>query len=898
MSTGVGQSRAPGKSGRLARSKAACGECHKAKQRCDGPPGPCHRCKTWDIECIFPSTAGPTPSTSTLSRASTPDTRTTRARGATPSQSAAVASTSANVAVATATPDVAEQLRIMNARLESLETALARATPATTVTVSTAETNSSPRFHHLRTQSTLDSAPRATSASSAISPHGFPAVPETQHDGVGVNAVETAGEAMAVEGLVDLGGGASSKSRNGHQSASASTAQANIWEEVRPDVISKGILTYEECDAEFEFFFQNIQPWAGLLSTSLDRDPRQVRERSPLLFHAILLLTLYYRERTPVNLQLYRAVSTILDSILAPQILCPQPDQLSFDFVRAVQLLILYKPVQYSALNARGVSDASQIESASKMNVRASWVLRLLVSRVSAFVGLPSIANAFAQAFANQHLSPIPEEIISQQRLYLGCVFHESHGAIQSGKSANFVPQEACKTTRLFATLKRQPSDVRLAASVELVALAANALQSRTEAGILDADGLRRFDDEFEAWMEYWAPLVSVSSEESGGEDPIAWSLFVPYACFTRLTVRGFAFNKWRAERKARLVAIRRGELEGVKGEPAQLLHAHLENEDRDSIAKAVEVVEEMMLAVSTQGRGLRSDFGRRKGEKLPWRGDGAALTPDPDVVKTLKWSSDSLTCVMFSYPLIFLAKLVNDGLLPSDLTVIAAGSPLLPPAPMSHDDKLCRLFQLGATLLDAIAPSPHHPAVRQAAFLRKVWDAGISGRRAITSAPSSPRVGPLAGHSDVPPLHPQALAQQLQNAASECRTPHQPLLAANPSASMSINHITSAAPPSLSAYNDLALSSSYAPTPSRSPSAANTPSSYPSHRALMAAGMLDGNTLLAASDPFSALLSELNPSIVGDDTFFGLDSGLDWPVLDGSGADSGGANGFSGMQF
>ena len=131
-----------------------------------------------------------------------------------------------------------------------------------------------------------------------------------------------------------------------------------------------------------------------MLSTSLDRDPRLVRDRSPLLFHAILLLTLYYRERTPVNLQLYRAVSTILDSILAPQILCPQPDQLSFDFVRAVQLLILYKPVQYSALNARGVSDASQIESASKMNVRASWVLRLLVSRVSAFVGLPSIANA------------------------------------------------------------------------------------------------------------------------------------------------------------------------------------------------------------------------------------------------------------------------------------------------------------------------------------------------------------------------------------------------------------------------------------------------------------------------------------------------------------------------
>lgn len=251
----------------------------------------------------------------------------------------------------------------------------------------------------------------------------------------------------------------------------------------------------------------------------------------------------------------------------------------------------------------------------------------------------------------------------------------------------------------------------------------------------------------------------------------------------------------------------------------------------------------------------------------------------------------------MFSYPLIFLAKLVNDGLLRSDLTLIAAGSTLLPPAPMSPEDKLCRLFQLGADLLDAIAPNPHHPSVRQAAFLRKVWDAGISGRRAITSAPTSPRASAVGGHSDVPPLHPQALAQHLQRAVTERGTPGQSPLASNVAA-MAMPNLGSAAPASLSAHYDVALSSSYAPTPSQSPSVSNTPSSYPSHRALMAAGMLEGNAALTAPDPFSALLSELNPSFVGDDTFFGLDSGLDWPVLDGSGAEPGGSNGFSGMQF
>lgn len=257
-------------------------------------------------------------------------------------------------------------------------------------------------------------------------------------------------------------------------------------------------------------------------------------------------------------------------------------------------------------------------------------------------------------------------------------------------------------------------------------------------------------------------------------------------------------------------------------------------------------------------------------------------MTPPAEVTVTLQ---------MFSYPLIFLAKLVNDGLLRSDLTVIAAGSTLLPPAPMSPEDKLCRLFQLGADLLDAIAPNPHHPSVRQAAFLRKVWDAGISGRRAITSAPTSPRAGAVAGHSDVPPLHPQALAHHLQRAATERGLHPQPSLSTMPN--------LSTAGPSFPAYHDVALSSSYVPTPSQSPSVSHTPSSYPSHRALMAAGMLDGHAPLTAPDPFSALLSELNPSFVGDDTFFGLDNGLDWPVLDGSGAEGGGAsNGFSGMQF
>jgi len=556
----------------------------------------------------------------------------------------------------------------MNKRLESLESALTRATtlpgPGTprlglsstapysgrhqTAARSPAAVSPAPQHLNGLSHAGSESSPRTVAG---VTPHSASAAAEAHHDGAGANAVETAGEAMAVEGLVDLGGA------QARGADSASAAQVT-WESVKPDVLGRGIMTLEECDAEFDFYFEHLQHWTALLSTALDRHPLVVRERSPLLFHSILLVTLYYRPRTPANLALYRAVSSILDSILAPTILCPQPDQLSFDFCRAAHLLLLYKPVQYSALNARGVSDPAQIESASKMNIRASWMLRLLVSRVSAFVGLPSVANSFALAFADQHVSPIPEALVAQERLYLGCVFHESHGALQSGKTANFDPHAASRTTRLFAQLRNQPSDVRLAASVELVAHAATALNARAAAagasaepgggsggsgsGVPTEDDLRRFDDDLEAWHDYWAPLVA-SAQAHDGADSVAWSLWYPYASFARLNLRGAAFNKWVAERKARAAARAGPAGDGARA-GAGAGQAVLDAEERESIAVAAEVAQEMMLAVTVDGDELRSG---RRGARAEWRSESGPLVPDPEVVRTLKYATDSLTCVV-----------------------------------------------------------------------------------------------------------------------------------------------------------------------------------------------------------------------------------------------------------
>jgi hypothetical protein len=143
---------------------------------------------------------------------------------------------------------------------------------------------------------------------------------------------------------------------------------------------------------------------------------------------------------------------------------------------------------------------------------------------------------------------------------------------------------------------------------------------------VLEDEDLRRFDEELDSWTEYWAPLLEAQTQPGGdgGVDTAAWSLFYPYASFTRLTVRGFAFNKWKAERKER--AAQRaatlgsfaalGHHAGGAGAPAG---PALGAEERDSIAKAVEVAEEMMcaMAVSPEGKALRSARGKPNGESV-----------------------------------------------------------------------------------------------------------------------------------------------------------------------------------------------------------------------------------------------------------------------------------------
>ncbi|SGZ28758.1 BQ5605_C027g10440 [Microbotryum silenes-dioicae] len=800
---------APGKAGRLARSRAACEACHRVKQRCDGPSiCPCHRCKTWGIECIFPSSAGPVPSQPPPPQAKAPK-HTATGTGKIKGKGKAVA-TPTSVAhprpIASITPiELTQQLRAMAARLESIEGALARA--EVSFPASSSSHSHHPSYHrpwHSHSGQTVsDETPLS----------GPYAHEHHQHQPNTSNPVEATGEAieaMAVEGLVGLSDShQQSRSRatlNGIGNASAAN----------PDV-----------------YFVHLHPWVLSLSSTLDRNPLTVRNRSPLLFHSILLISIYYRERTTENLALYQAISAIIDSILAPNILCPQPDQLSSDFIRSIHLLTLYKPLPIATFHARGIKDLTAIEHASKMNVRASWLLRLIASRVAMFIGLPSITTTFARAFANQHEAPIPQSIINEQRLYFGCVFHEAHGALQSGKPSNFVPQDALKSTRLFASLKNQPEDVRLAASVELAATAASVLATRKEGDFFDREDLHRFEDEMSQWTEYWQPILAANEQR----DRLAWTAAIPYQAFIRVVVHGYSFARWKAHKTELQASL----------QPAPLLTEH----EYESLEAAVEASAAILLAVSVEGK--RTVPG--KGIETSWENVKGSLTVDPNVADKVRWASDSLTCVLFSYPLIFLAKLANEGLLLSSFSVLAASTQPIPLAPLSPSDKLCLLLQLGANLLQAIAPHPSHPAIKQAAFLRKIREAGISGRKQTLSVPTSPK---LSATTSVP------VPMTTNLSLSEHSTLTQP-----PSNLLPLSN---------GSYHDF-LSTTWNPSPIGSPR-------HVDH---------------VIEDPFGALLSGVEPGMMfasGQRDLFGFETGLtsaDWGGLDAGAAAAGTQNGGGG---
>lgn len=181
-----------------------------------------------------------------------------------------------------------------------------------------------------------------------------------------------------------------------------------------PDALRRGLLTNEECQQLFDFFFASLHPWVMMFSLDEDRDPQTVRARSPLLFHTILLLSTAYS--SPFPSQLHLTLVTFTNAIIAPQLLNPQPHELNTDFLRAVDLLNLYKPTQLVSRRAEGL-DTTEAMRASKVNGLASWMLQGILGRTAERLELKETVTRFARAHAaSMNGTPIPRELVRDLR--------------------------------------------------------------------------------------------------------------------------------------------------------------------------------------------------------------------------------------------------------------------------------------------------------------------------------------------------------------------------------------------------------------------------------------------------------------------------------------------------
>lgn len=163
-----------------------------------------------------------------------------------------------------------------------------------------------------------------------------------------------------------------------------------------------------------------------------------VRQRSPLLFHTILLLATSY---SPSTSNLHSTLNTFLNAILAPQILSPQPHELNPDFLRAIDLLNIYKPVQFAARRAEGLGDAEAMLR-SKVNGNASFMLQGILARTADRIQLSSCTTKFLKAYSEGWMGkgvPISERIVGELRLYYWLLANDAAGNCQSGKRCNMV---------------------------------------------------------------------------------------------------------------------------------------------------------------------------------------------------------------------------------------------------------------------------------------------------------------------------------------------------------------------------------------------------------------------------------------------------------------------------
>ncbi|GEM07663.1 C6 transcription factor [Rhodotorula toruloides] len=666
------------------RSKAACASCKSVKQKCEGPPYvPCRRCELYKLECKFP------PGTKTIPRP--PDTPTAEAASSEP-----------------AVLNRMEKLLFeMTTRMRTVESAL-HISPSG----NTADDDSVDAFPH-RDRS---ASPRSSEDGNDTDDNGS----VTRHLAASANPLHE------INATID--------SIQGEPAPRMSVMEMSDYGS--PDVLRRGVLNPDECQQLFDFFFASLHPWVMMLSLHEDRNAMAVRTKSPLLFHTILLLATAYS--SPFPQQLHLTLVTFLNAILAPQLLNPQPHELTTDFLRAIDLLNLYKPTQFGARRLEGLDDKDAMRH-SKLNGLASWMLQGILARTAERLELKDVVSKFSRAYsASASGQPIPKDLLRDLRLYYWLLSNDVHGNVQSGRRCNMEGAQALTTTRLFSSLALQPFDVRLAASVEMFEVARPILRSysyeRTRR--IPKPDLERYNQGMRSFDDTWIPvLFHVTCYNS-------WKSTRMYASSDGSSTEGRPSSS-SDNRPKRL------RTDGPRS---------LNDWEYEGIQRLVKSAEFLLFSLCEESRVVG------QWRKVQWeeaeRSDGwRKLILDDQMVEQSKWGMDAITCVAYAFPMTFLTKLIGEGLVTPNLVVNRNPTPQ---PPWLYTQKLPRLLELGAAFLDAVATNDLHPSHAQANVVRMLLETGVKGRLPSPTANNSniSLAGPAA--SFAPGQTPQHRVQQV----------------------------------------------------------------------------------------------------------------------------------------
>ncbi|BGP47584.1 hypothetical protein JCM10450v2_003447 [Rhodotorula kratochvilovae] len=809
---------------KASRSRAACDPCRLVKQKCDGPSMiPCRRCQLYSLQCSY-AIGNPSGAKKTAKLTA-----------------AAVGSGAATPPLQfPQTPAHLDQgtnnlLHDMAARLRSIESAISSLQLSNLSSGSSSSTrHGGTASHHPSASPPEGSSPHSSGGAGAAGgasegAGGGEGAPAAGESNVGETAVQAINDAVDLLSQVasTLPSLAALQSLGGTQGGSAGEGDAPVgagkkydegiiervlqtegW--VRPDALDRGVMTMDECDKTFEIFFTRLAPWTPFFPAIDQRTnalpdayaPLAIRARSPLLFHTILLATAYFLLPSPGerSKRVYLGLTGIVNELIAPVIISMSKADMTSDTIRSLLLFVMWKPVQHAHFllsSTHSDPSAAEAERFYKNNAASSASVWLLETHLLRALSLPSSAPlAFAHAVqragaegrpfdaAYVASSPSAQKAVDDLRLVYWTLVVDAHGALTTGRAAQFSASEgalALRTARALAGLNLQASDVRLAAFVDLYEVVraglhapwADVAQPWREEWAREMDA---WNARVEAWEQEWSERLKaafVGGEIGDARDKVAWNVLGnKHLC--KAVLNASVFHRWNRSRRfaphgspsppiSPPLASASSAPPTFAAPPATAAAQAIDLSPAEwrFVQLAIDAIERMVFQFSVESRvlvaGKAYDGARRVQwpERDPVTGLRRPLTVDTLVAESMKTSHDPVSCIGIVYPLILLSKICNAGLARCELTTMnqppdprdiasVSSSPAAPSSPgasggagvvparpraILHGRKLCTLLNLGADFLEAVAPTPAHPAAVHAKTLRTILKAGTWGQ-------------------------------------------------------------------------------------------------------------------------------------------------------------------------